>query len=120
MQIVDEEDDRAAGDSWRRRWRGCCVAWVAESRELLFTRTARRDTLEERDRTRLAIDDQLKLLAFQSFDEVAFLVENRDSSLDEFDVRANNVGLLCTCRQPRDENNQTNQIQLHFYTPRTY
>src|SRR5215213_4927729 len=92
MQIVDEEDDRASGHSWYGDGRG--VVGVGEIRELLFTRTARRDALEERNRTRLAIDRELKLFAFESFDEVALLVDDGDGSLDELDVRADNFRLL--------------------------
>src|SRR5689334_15894023 len=90
MQIVDEEDDRAAGDS-RRGCRSGCGVWIIESRDLEFTRTARRDPLEERHRPRLTVDHQLKLLTLQSFDEVAFLVENRNRGLYQFGIGPDNI-----------------------------
>ena len=73
MQIVDEEYDRAAGYSWRSSWRRGCVVYDAEGFELLFTRAAGGDALEERDRTRLSIDNQLKLFALSPSTNLPFL-----------------------------------------------
>src|SRR5690348_18365953 len=68
MQIVEEEKDRAAVDARRRRdWLGG-VGRIGSSRsaglrrQFQFAWTAGSDAFKERDRTRLAVDQQLKLI----------------------------------------------------------
>src|ERR1700741_955944 len=91
MQIVDEEDDRAARHSRRDSWCCGCVGWIIESSNLQFTRTARCDPLKERHRPRLAVHHQVELIALQPFDEVAFFVEDRDRGLDQLGFGGDNV-----------------------------
>jgi hypothetical protein len=104
MQIIDEENDRAAEDSRWRDWFCRSVSGITERREFSFSRAAGSDAFKERYRTSFAIDHQLKLLALETIDEVAFLVEHGDGGLDQVDICADNFGLLRGCeRANRDE-----------------
>src|SRR3954465_7108099 len=61
------------------------------SRQLGFTRAAGADLFEKGDRARLAVDEQLKLIAGQPDHKAALLIEDRDRTLDQVSVDANHI-----------------------------
>jgi hypothetical protein len=98
MKIVNKENDRPAGHSqWSRRLRS--VVGIAECSEFAFSRTACSDTLEEGYRARFAVHHQFKLIPLQSFDKISFLVEHCNGRLDQFDIGADDLGLLLGWRR---------------------
>jgi hypothetical protein len=56
-----------------------------------FAGAASRHVLEESDGRGLAVNPQLKLLAFQTVNEFALLVENRDIRLDQLGRDAHDI-----------------------------
>ncbi len=94
MKIVNEEDYGPTANYGR--WTGNRSRGRIGRRGSLFALTSGSHALKERDRLRLVIDLQGKLIRFQSVDEVAFLIKDHYVGLHQFSVDTNDIGLF-TC-----------------------
>jgi fumarate hydratase class II len=122
MKIVDEENNRAAGDDdWRNR--RSRVDADTTSGEFALAWAAGRDAFKERNLTRLAVNNYFKLIALQAIDKVSLLVEHGHCRLHQFGVDANDVRLLRGCRLLPTDTNETGNEQeyevktLHGFCP---
>ena len=74
---------------WRGRWN----LGLLSLRKLCFSRTPGRDALENLDRTRFAVDEQFKVTAIETFNELALLIDDRDRRLYQLGIDAHHVVL---------------------------
>ncbi len=95
VQIVDEEDDRAATNGWVAVRRSCGQrVRVNTPGQLFLPRTAGRDALEKSNGPRLAINQQFKLPTIETLDEVATFIHHGNPSLHQVGIDAQDFGSL--------------------------
>src|SRR5882724_12618004 len=93
MQVVDEENNRAATN--RRSNRFCWLrAGFVASGQLCLSGAARGHPLKETDGARLAVNRQFKLPAVQAVDEAAVLIDHSHRRLHQVRVDAQHIVVL--------------------------
>src|SRR5947207_1807248 len=91
VHVVDKENYGPAANRRDRRRLQRWPARICWSGELGFARRVGGHALKETDWSRPSVDEQLKLIAIESIDKVAVLIDHSDCSLNQFGIDSQDV-----------------------------